>query len=110
MTQLKLQEGAMGVVDTVIVFRILKMMTRKWEEMDAFKFGLIDANGKRIKGVKPKGSEQKNSFTLLHRLVFNFKRILGKVGLGGRFGTYSAAAIALLKETYGDSDIYEKEI
>ena len=63
MTQLKLQEGAMGVVDTVIVFRILKMMTRKWEEMDAFKFGLIDANGKRIKGVKPKGSEQKNSFT-----------------------------------------------
>ena len=37
MTQLKLQEGAMGVVDTVIVFRILKMMTRKWEEMDASK-------------------------------------------------------------------------
>ena len=60
MKQVRLQEGAMGVVDTVIVFRILKMLTRKWEEMDAFKFGLIDDKGKRIKGVKPKGSEEKN--------------------------------------------------
>ena len=42
MTQVQLKEGAMGVVDTVIVFRILKMMTRKWSEMDAFKLGLID--------------------------------------------------------------------
>ena len=84
MTQLKLQEGAMGVVDTVIVFRILKMMTRKWEEMDAFKFGLIDANGKRIKGVKPKTSEEKNSFTLLHRLVFNLKEFLNYYHLVGQ--------------------------
>ena len=100
MTQLKLQEGAMGVVDTVIVFRILKMMTRKWEEMDAFKFGLIDANGKRIKGVKPKGSEQKNSFTLLHRLVFNLKRVLELLPFGRtRLASY-AASLALLKEHF----------
>ena len=100
MTQLKLQEGALGVVDTVIVFRILKMMTRKWEEMDAFKFGLIDANGKRIKGVKPKGSEQKNSFTLLHRLVFNLKRVLELLPFGRtRLASY-AASLALLKEHF----------
>ncbi len=100
MTQLKLQEGAMGVVDTVIVFRILKMLTRKWEEMDAFKFGLIDANGKRIKGVKPKGSEQKNSFTLLHRLVFNLKRVLELLPFGRtRLASY-AASLALLKEHF----------
>ena len=100
MTQVKLQEGAMGVVDTVIVFRILKMMTRKWEEMDAFKFGLIDANGKRIKGVKPKGSEQKNSFTLLHRLVFNLKRVLELLPFGRtRLASY-AASLALLKEHF----------
>ena len=100
MTQLKLQEGAMGVVDTVIVFRILKMMTRKWEEMDAFKFGLIDANGKRIKGVKPKGSEQKNSFTLLHRLVFNLKRVLELLPFGRTRLAYYAASLALLKEHF----------
>ena len=100
MKQIDLKEGAMGVVDTVIVFRILKMMTRKWEEMDAFKFGLIDANGKRIKGVKPKGSEQKNSFTLLHRLVFNLKRVLELLPFGRtRLASY-AASLALLKEHF----------
>ena len=100
MTQVYLKEGAMNVVDTVIVFRILKMMTRKWEEMDAFKFGLIDNNGKRIKSKKPKTSEEKNSFTLLHRLVFNLKRVLELLPFGRtRLASY-AASLALLKEHF----------
>ena len=97
MKQVNLKEGAMNVVDTVIVFRILKMMTRKWEEMDAYKFGLIDDNGKRIKSKKPKTSEEKNSFTLLHRLVFNLKRVLELLPFGRtRLASY-AASLALLK-------------
>ena len=109
MTQLKLQEGAMGVVDTVIVFRILKMMTRKWEEMDAYKFGLIDDNGKRIKSKKPKTSEEKNSFTLLHRLVFNLKRVLELLPFGRtRLASY-AASLALLKEHFNiDGEALER--
>ena len=100
MNQVDLKEGAMGVVDTVIVFRILKMMTRKWEEMDAYKFGLIDDNGKRIKSKKPKTSEEKNSFTLLHRLVFNLKRVLELLPFGRtRLASY-AASLALLKEHF----------
>ena len=109
MKQVNLKEGAMNVVDTVIVFRILKMLTRKWEEMDAFKFGLIDANGKRIKSVKPKTSEEKNSFTLLHRLVFNLKRILELLPFGRtRLASY-AASLALLKENFNiDGDALER--
>ena len=100
MTQVYLKEGAMNVVDTVIVFRILKMMTRKWSEMDAYKFGLIDDNGKRIKTKKPKTSEEKNSFTLLHRLVFNLKRVLELLPFGRtRLASY-AASLALLKEHF----------
>lgn len=100
MKQVNLKEGAMNVVDTVIVFRILKMMTRKWEEMDAYKFGLIDDNGKRIKTKKPKTSEEKNSFTLLHRLVFNLKRVLELLPFGRtRLASY-AASLALLKEHF----------
>ena len=109
MTQVKLQEGAMGVVDTVIVFRILKMMTRKWEEMDAYKFGLIDANGKRIKTKKAKSSEEKNSFTLLHRLVFNLKRVLELLPFGRtRLASY-AASLALLKEHFEIDGKYLEE-
>ena len=109
MTQVQLKEGAMNVVDTVIVFRILKMMTRKWSEMDAYKFGLIDDNGKRIKSVKPKTSEEKNSFTLLHRLVFNLKRVLELLPFGRtRLASY-AASLALLKEHFEIDGKYLEE-
>ena len=109
MNQVDLKEGAMGVVDTVIVFRILKMMTRKWEEMDAYKFGIIDDNGKRIKSKKPKTSEEKNSFTLLHRLVFNLKRVLELLPFGRtRLASY-AASLALLKENFNiDGEYLER--
>lgn len=109
MTQVQLKEGAMNVVDTVIVFRILKMMTRKWSEMDAYKFGLIDDNGKRIKSVKPKTSEEKSSFTLLHRLVFNLKRVLELLPFGRtRLASY-AASLALLKEHFEIDGKYLEE-
>ena len=109
MTQVQLKEGAMNVVDTVIVFRILKMMTRKWSEMDAYKFGLIDDNGKRIKTKKPKTSEEKNSFTLLHRLVFNLKRVLELLPFGRtRLASY-AASLALLKEHFEIDGKYLEE-
>ena len=109
MKQVNLKEGAMNVVDTVIVFRILKMMTRKWNEMDAHKFGLIDDNGKRIKSKKPKTSEEKNSFTLLHRLVFNLKRVLELLPFGRtRLASY-AASLALLKEHFNiDGEALER--
>ena len=109
MSKLHITEGAMNVVDTVIVFRILKMMTRKWEEMDAYKFGLIDDNGKRIKSKKPKTSEEKNSFTLLHRLVFNLKRVLELLPFGRtRLASY-AASLALLKEHFNIDGKYLEE-
>ena len=109
MKQVNLKEGAMNVVDTVIVFRILKMMTRKWNEMDAHKFGLIDDNGKRIKSKKPKTSEEKNSFTLLHRLVFNLKRVLELLPFGRtRLASY-AASLALLKEHFNIDGKYLEE-
>ena len=109
MTQVQLKEGAMNVVDTVIVFRILKMMTRKWEEMDAFKFALIDSNRKTIKSLKPKTSQEKNTFTLLHRLVFNLKRVLELLPFGRtRLASY-AASLALLKEHFEIDGKYLEE-
>ena len=32
-------------IDTVIVFRVLKLLTTKWEDQAAFKVGLIDDKG-----------------------------------------------------------------
>ena len=72
----------MRIVDTLIVFRILKMLTTPWTKFDAFKLGLIDKKGSRIKDKKVESKEEKSALTLLHRLVFNLKRIVNKVPFG----------------------------
>ena len=85
-------------IDTVIVFRVLRLLTYKWTDQAAYKEGLIDAKGKRLKKVKVKTKEQKNSYTFLHRLVFNLKRLIGFLPGGKtRLGSY-AAALFLIKE------------
>ena len=98
-------------IDLFVTYRFLRLLTTPFEKQDAFKYGIIDKDGKVLRKARSlRIGREKTSYTLLHRLVFNFKRILKKVGLGGRLGTYAAAAVALLKETYNDSDVYEKEI
>ena len=98
-------------IDLFVTYRFLKLLVTPFDKQDAFKFGIIDKNGKVLRKARSlRLGKEKRAYTLLHRLVFNFKRILSKVGLGGRFGTYAAAAVALLKESYGQSNVYEKEI
>jgi len=99
----------MRVIDTLIVFRILKMLTTPFDKHPAYKFGFIDDRGKRIKlksvegsnqkvENNPKTAEEKASLTPLHRLVFNLKKIIEKVPFGkSAFASY-AVALALLKE------------
>ena len=56
-----------------------------------------------------KTSEEKNSFTLLHRLIFNLKRILHKIPLvKTKLGTY-ATALFLLKQHFSDQ-VEDEEI
>ena len=50
-------------VDTVIVFRVLKLLTTPWKEQAAFKEGLIDEKGKRTKKT-PSTSKEKDAYTL----------------------------------------------
>lgn len=88
----------MGIVDTLIVFRILKLLTTKWEDHQAYKLGLIDRNGNRIKDKKVESSQEKDAFSLLHRLVFNLKRLVNKVPFGKTAFASYAVALALLKE------------
>ena len=84
-------------IDTVIVFRVLKLLTTPWKEQAAFEQGLIDEKGKRT-NKKPKSSKEKDAYTLLHRLIFNLKRIMEMIPFGKtRIASY-AAALFLIKE------------
>ena len=98
------------VIDSLIVFRILKMLTTPFEKTPAFKFGFIDQNGVRIKYLTdpdnpnqkipntPKTKEEKSALTPLHRLVFNLKKLIRKLPGGKSQLASYAVALGLLKE------------
>ena len=111
-------------IDLFVTYRFIKLLVTPFEKTDAFKLGIIDEKGNRvmpppiagIRQTKPKSLDtiaEKNAYTILHKLVFNIKKIFGKVpGLRTRLGTY-AAALFLLKDTFKESvddpDVFEKE-
>tara|TARA_Y100001970_G_scaffold66637_1_gene85010 strand:+ start:521 stop:1003 length:483 start_codon:yes stop_codon:yes gene_type:complete len=86
-------------VDLLIAYRVIKMLVTPFEKQPAFKYGIIDKDGKVLKKYKSiTGSQEKRSYTVLHRFVFNLKRILAKVGIRGKLGSFAVAAALLLKE------------
>jgi len=109
-------------IDLFVTYRFIKLLVTPFEKTEAYKLGIIDKDGKRkteqtvSRGVRPTNlntAEKKNAYTVLHKLVFNIKKIFGKVpGLRTKLGTY-AAALFLLKDTFKehveDPDIFEKE-
>ena len=107
-------------IDLFVTYRFLKLLTSPFKKTEAYKLGIIDDNGHRIlkKGsTKPAvdiaTSAQRNSYTILHKLVFNIKKLFNKVpGLRTKVGTY-AAALFLLKDTFKESvddpDMFEQE-
>lgn len=90
---------ASRAVDLLITYRIMKLLVTPFDKQEAFKYGIIDKQGKVLKPWRTlKGSKEKSSYTMLHRFVFNLKRILQKVGLGGKLGTFAVALATLIRE------------
>ena len=107
-------------IDLFVTYRFIKLLVTPFEKTDAYRLGIIDADGKRIlvpgttnKPTPLRTVEEKSAYTVLHKLVFNIKKIFAKVpGLRTKLGTY-AAALFLLKDTFKESvddpDVFEKE-
>jgi len=85
-------------IDLIITYRVVKMLVTPFNKFKAFDLGIIDEKGKSLIKMKDvKGSDRKH-YTMLHRFVFNLKRILQKVGLGSRLGSFAVALALLIKE------------
>ena len=111
-------------IDLFVTYRFIKLLTTPFEKTDAYKLGIIDENGNRVmpppiagvRQTKPATlgtTAEKNAYTILHKLVFNIKKLFAKIpGLRTKVGTY-AAALFLLKDTFKESvddpDMFEKE-
>jgi len=101
-------------IDSLIVFRFLKLLVTPFDETKAYELGIIDERGNNLrKANKLNTEEERESYTILHRLVFNIKKLIEKVPGGKtKLGSY-AAALFLIKEHTKDKledwDMLEKE-
>ena len=97
----------MSIVSTIgniyFVYQFLKKLVTPFEKTKAFELGIIDEKGKILKRRRDlKTKDEKEAYTLSDTLIWNIKKLLGKVPGGqSRIASY-AAALFLIKEQHGD--------
>ena len=61
-------------VDLLITYRIMKILVTPFDKQEAFKYGIIDKNGKVLRPFRTiQKTAEKQSYTILHRFIFNLK-------------------------------------
>jgi hypothetical protein len=102
----------LGIVDTYLAYKFIKMLATPWKKTDAYKLGIIDNKGKRIKSEEADDAARKagSKYTNVHKVIFNIKRMValvpgGKTRLGG-----AAAAVWLLKEEAKNMGVYNDNL
>lgn len=83
------------LTSTVAMYMILKRILRPWNEWTAYKNGIIDANGKRLR--KPKTSREREGWDILDRFCWSIKRVCTKY-IGDSQFAYLFSAAYLMKE------------
>ena len=97
-----------SAADLAYTFRFLALLVTPFNKTKAFEKGIIDEFGKRLKKPPFSSIEERedyaNYYTRFIRLVFNVKKLIGKVPGGkSRIASY-AAALYLIKEDFGVSE------
>ena len=91
-----------SAADLVYTIRFLKLLVTPFDKTEAFKAGIIDADGKRNKEFNTLRVDDREAYrshyTAFHRLVFNLKRLMAKVPGGQSVVARYGAALALIKE------------
>lgn len=94
-------------IDLFITYRFIRLLTTPFNKQEAYKLGIIDEKGART-DKEIETSDEKSSYTILHKLIFNIKRILAKIPiLKTKLGTY-AAALFLLKDTFKEENEFQQ--
>jgi hypothetical protein len=85
------------IVDTMIVYQILRKLVTPFIQMPAYHMGIIDEKGDFLKKVSTLTTAEKETVTTLDVLVINLKRILGKLPGGASRLASLAAALYLIR-------------
>jgi len=100
-----------GIGNIYFVYQFLKKLVTPFEKTDAFKLGIIDEKGKILKRRRDlETSEEKDAYNLSDTLIWNIKKLMGKIPGGkSRIASY-AAALYLIKEQQDGYKITEEEL
>lgn len=91
-------------VDSMIALRILNLLVTPFENTPAYKMGIIDKKGKELKKMSDLNTvEQRDAYTLLHRLVYRIKKIIEKVPIENKKLVSLTAAYALIRESLDEN-------
>tara|TARA_B100000900_G_C20375287_1_gene632162 strand:- start:36 stop:635 length:600 start_codon:yes stop_codon:yes gene_type:complete len=97
-----------SAADLVFTIRFLKLLVTPFEKTGAFKAGIIDKDGKRIKDFDMSKGDNRDAYrehyTPFIRLVMNLKRLLAKVPGGQSAIARYGSALLLIKEHGNLSD------
>ena len=67
---------ASPAIDAFITFRFLKLLVTPFNKTEAYRLGIIDERGKVLRKYKTlERIEERQAYTILHRLVFNLSLI-----------------------------------
>ena len=106
----------MGVIASIgniyFVYQFLKKLVTPFEKTAAFELGIIDEKGKILKRRRDlETKEEKEAYNLSDTLVWNLKKILGKIPLGKtRLASYAAALWLIKEQDNGKIFVSEKEL
>ena len=105
----------MGVIKTIgniyFVYQFLKKLVTPFKKTDAFKLGIVDEKGKILKRRRDlETDDEKDAYTLSDTLIWNLKKLIGKIPGGKtRIASY-AAALFLIKEQSGGYKVTDEEL
>ena len=88
-----------GIGNIYFVYQFLKKLVTPFNKTKAFELGIIDEKGKILKRRRDlEGDEEKSAYNLSDTLIWNIKKLMGKIPGGrSRIASY-AAALYLIKE------------
>ena len=100
-----------GIGNIYFVYQFLKKLVTPFNKTKAFDLGIIDEKGKILKRRRDlEGDEEKSAYNLSDTLIWNIKKLMGKIPGGkSRIASY-AAALYLIKEQQDGYKITEEEL
>jgi len=82
-----------SLADTVMVYIIIKKLSKPFEEWEAFKIGLIDKDGKKLRTAIT--FKERKTWTVFDRFIANLKKIMSKFVGKSRFAAIATSAYML---------------